>query len=267
MLASESLRICAGFHRAALSGLESNVISQNDASRITRRNDADTTVKTSRETPLERCPHPFRHRIGPRHAAAGRARHRCRQLSRRALCGHDPGRVRRRGHQGRASRRRRPDAPLRHRHRAAGRDAEVAQREPQQEVRHLRSAPARRRGTVLEAGRQVRCAGRELPPRHDGKLGPGLGGAARGEPEARDAARHRLRPDRAVPPPPRLRPHRAGLRWPELPGRLPRRDAGAAGHGAAGRLHRQPVRHHRRDDRAAPCRRHRARAGHRCRHL
>ena len=49
------------------------------------------------------------------------------------------------------------------------------------------------------AGRRSRCADRELQARHAGRLGPGLGGSARAQPEADHAAHLGLRPDRAVP--------------------------------------------------------------------
>jgi hypothetical protein len=72
------------------------------------------------------------------------------------------------------------------------------------------------------------------------------------QPGPRHAARHRLRPDRALSPPVRLLAHRARLRRPLLPRRLPRRDPGAADDVAARRLHFRPVRRHRHHAGAAP---------------
>ena len=89
----------------------------------------------------------------------------------------------------------------------------------------------------------------------------------RGQSRPGDAARLRLRPDRALPPPPRLRAHRARHRRALLPRRLSRRDAGGARHRAARRLHLQPLRRDRRDAGAAPQGGDRPRPGDRRRHL
>ncbi len=88
-----------------------------------------------------------------------------------------------------------------------------------------------------------------------------------GQPRPGHAARLRLRPDRALPPPPRLRAHRPRHRRPLLPRGLSRRDAGGSRHGAARRLHLQPLRRDRRDAGAAPQGGDRARPGDRRRHL
>ena len=91
--------------------------------------------------------------------------------------------------------------------------------------------------------------------------------AAPGQPRPGDAARLRIRPDRAVPPAPRLCAHRARHRRPLLPRGLSRRDAGGSRHRAARRLHLQPLWGDRRDAGAAPQRGDRARPGDRRRHL
>jgi hypothetical protein len=57
---------------------------------------------------------------------------------------------------------------------------------------------ARRPGRGAPAGRRGRRAGGELQARHAGRLGPGLGRAARAEPEADHAAHLGLRADRAL---------------------------------------------------------------------
>ena len=87
---------------------------------------------------------------------------------------HADGRVRRRGHQGRAARQRRANAQVRL---ADGvrRDARVAFREPQQEVHHAGSAQARGRRAVQTPGRRGRRRHREFPARHARALGDRLG--------------------------------------------------------------------------------------------
>ena len=61
---------------------------------------------------------------------------------------------------------------------APRRDPRLAVGGAQQEVGDHRPAAEARRRAVHPAGRQVGRAGRELPPRHDGGVGPRLAGAA-----------------------------------------------------------------------------------------
>ena len=177
-----------------------------------------------------------------RAAAERRAGDRRRQLPRRPLRRLDHGRVRRRGAQGRASDRRRSDAPLRHPDQAPRRHPGVALRGPQQEVGDHRPAPETGCGSVRPAGRQVRRADRELPPGHHGGMGPRLVGAAGGQSRPGDAARLGLRPDRPLPAAAGLCAYRPRHRRAVLPRRVSGGNAGGAGHRAARRLHLQPVR-------------------------
>ena len=92
------------------------------------------------------------------------------------------GRVRRRGHQGRAARRGRPAAHLgrpQGRHRPG-----VEEREPQQALRDPRPAPARGTGAVPPAARRQRRAGRRQPAQRAGPVGSRLRVGARAPPAA-----------------------------------------------------------------------------------
>ena len=197
-----------------------------------------------------------------------RARDRRRQLSRRPVRRLDDGRVRRRGAEGRASDRRRPDAPLRHR-RPSGHDATLKwlseSRNKKSVTIDLRQPEGVELFLKLVAKSDVLIE--NFRPGTMEEWGLGWDDAERGQSRPRDAARLGLRPDRPLPPPLGLRAHRAGLRRPVLPRRLSGRDAGAARHGAARRLHRQPLRRDRHHDGAAPPREDRPRPDHRRRHL
>ena len=106
---------------------------------------------------------------------------------------------------------------------------------------------------------KCRRDGRELPARHAGEVGPGLGHAQGGQSPADHGAHLRLWPDRPVPRSARVRSHRQCLRRPVLPGRLSRPPARDAGLGHHPGLHGGPLRGDGRDARAAGARAHRPR--------
>ena len=115
---------------------------------------------------------------------------------------------------------------------------------PQQAHGRPRPRPSRRRRGVPPARRHRRRGRGELPARHAGALGARARRAAGGQPGLGARADHRLRPDRSVRRPGRVRhagrgderlrpPHRAGRRPADpagvRPGRLDLRDRGVVG--------------------------------------
>ena len=155
------------------------------------------------------------------------------------------GGVRRRGHQDRSARRRRPVAHLAQA--APGHLAVVVRAVAQQEVGHRQPQDRGRAGHRAQAGARRRHRGRELPSRRAGELGPRLRAAGRGQPGAGDGAAVGLRPDRPVPRSARLRRHRRGDGRDPLRHRLSRPPAGARRH-QPGRFGGRAVRRDRRAD-------------------
>ena len=86
----------------------------------------------------------------------------------------------------------------------------VAGDRAEQEVGHRQPARARGPGDRPRPRAEGRRAGRELPARHDGEVGPLLREPRRRQPAPRHGPRLRLRPDRALRGPGRLRPDRRG---------------------------------------------------------
>ena len=108
-------------------------------------------------------------------ATRGRSCHRHRHPLRRPLDSHLHGGFRRRGDQDRTPARRLPEKlRLPERRRLAV----VEAREPEQEVHHLQHLLARGAGDPPQAVRERGRPGGELPPRHDGAMGPSPGRAS-----------------------------------------------------------------------------------------
>ena len=166
--------------------------------------------------PDERTRRHPRQRRGPRRGAAAPpgpadrpARARDGPAARRPLLRPDARRLRRRGHQDRAARQRRPDAPVGQRE-GPRQVPVVPDRRAKQALGDAEPAHSRGPGHREEARRGHRHPGRELPPRHDGALGARLRGTVRDQPATRHGARHRLRPDGPVRAARRLRRDRRG---------------------------------------------------------
>ena len=158
----------------------------------------------------------------------GPAGDRVRAAARRPVHRHAARRLRRRRDQDRGAGRRRRDArlgppapqrPL----------AVVVDPGPQQALR--RAEPARARGPAdrRRAGRHRRHRARELPARDDGEVGPRARGRPRAQPARDLRARVRLRPDRPLRAPPRLRLGGRGDLRPAPHQRLPGPGAAARG--------------------------------------
>ena len=144
--------------------------------------------------------------------------------------GHAARRLRRRRDQGRAARHRRRDARLGPA--APQRPQPVVDDPGPQQALASRStcASPRARRSPIELAADGGHRPRELPPRHDGEVGPRAGGRPRPQPEGHLRPRLRLRADRPLRAPPRLRLRRRGHQRPAPHQRLPRPGAAARRH-------------------------------------
>lgn len=150
------------------------------------------------------------------------------QFHRRSVRRPSHGGLRRRRRQGRTAARRGRTAPLAA---ARGRHLTALPRdEPQQALRHAGpAAPGRPRGGPGPDPARRRGAG-ELPAGHAGALGPRPGAHARGQPVGDPRPHLRLRADRALPRPARLRRRGGGGRRTASPHRRPRPSPDPGGH-------------------------------------
>ena len=153
------------------------------------------------------------------HGRGARRRLRSRSFarSRRAVVRADPGRSGRRGGQGRTAGRRRrhprlgaalPEGPGRRRHDRGGL---LSRRQQGQAVDRARHLDRRRRPRRARAGVRGRRRHRKLQARWAGEIRPRLRQPQGAQPRARLLLDHRLRPDRTLRPPGRLRFRAPGL--------------------------------------------------------
>ena len=121
-------------------------------------------------------------------AAGGHPRPRLHLGHLRAAVHPDPGRLRRRGHQGRVApsprRHAQPDPAARHRPGVVGGGRPVEQPQPQQAQHHPQHAPPQGPRPGPGPGRPLRRRGGELHPARAGVVGAVVGGHARGQPAA-----------------------------------------------------------------------------------